>query len=509
MLKFIKNNKLLLATVIVLIIISISIYFIIKKTSDGFVLQDDIDWCKTAQTRYKVNPNVDFGIMKYNDDLINMWNTLDCNNLINMTLQPMPLQPPQTYPTHNYVRGRYFRIEKDTTAVNDSKLLTDTSPNYNKTKAKFLNIGGVLIYDNNGKLINTNPTGGHLLDNNINIDTSPNDRADTVNNCLKIVQYNKNRTLADATRIMPQTDGTLTLYNYLNSMYANITYSSNTLNTYWEYDFGSDVNIAGFEILPRSDRGAITSNFLKVKVFADADTGKTTPLNISDTFNMFPYITRYDTSIPSTFVDTPKENVSYFYIKPLVQLSELQPQPPTTNTIEPTTSTMDPTTQSTMPTTQSTMPTTTIPTTTMPTTTMPTSTMPTTTIPTTTMPTTTMPTTTMPISTMPTTQSTMSSTTKQSSISTMPTSNVPQITTTQLVNVLNNGYGSYLDTDMITSDGISMRNAYKGPSTNIVQTDFSGTSNIYAPYLYYNKGINEQFSGSTHDTGQYNYKIYK
>jgi len=86
MLKFIKNNKLLLATVIVLIIISISIYFIIKKTSDGFVLQDDIDWCKTAQIRYGVIPNVDFGIMKYNYDLINMWNTLDCNNLINMTL---------------------------------------------------------------------------------------------------------------------------------------------------------------------------------------------------------------------------------------------------------------------------------------------------------------------------------------------------------------------------------------------------------------------------------------
>ena len=166
---------------------------------------------------------------------------------------------------------------------------------------------------------------------------------------------------------------------------------------------------------------------------------------------------------------------------------------------------MDPTTQSTMPTTQSTMPTTTIPTTTMPTTTMPTSTMPTTTIPTTTMPTTTMPTTTMPISTMPTTQSTMSSTTKQSSISTMPTSNVPQITTTQLVNVLNNGY----NLNTLTSSGSSMNSSYKTPSTNIVQTDFSGTSNIYSPYLYYNKGINEKFSGLTHDTGQYNYKIYK
>jgi len=340
---------------------------------------------------------------------------------------------------------------------------------------------------------------------------------------------------------MPQTDGTLTLYNYLNSMYANITYSSNTLNTYWEYDFGSDVNIAGFEILPRSENGAICSNFLKVKVFADADTGNTTPLNISDTFNMFPYITRYDTSIPSTFVDTPKENVSYFYIKPLVQpqpptTSTMEPttstMEPTTSTMEPTTSTMEPTTQSTMPTTESTMPTTesTMPTTqsTMPTTesTMPTtqSTMPTTesTMPTTesTMPTTqsTMPTTqsTMPTtqSTMPTTQSTMPTTqstmpTTQSTMpttqSTMPTSNVPQITTKQLVNVLNNGY----NLNTLTSSGASMNSSYKTPSTNIVQTDFSGTSNIYSPYLYYNKGINEKFSGSIHDTGQYNYKIYK
>ena len=98
---------------------------------------------------------------------------------------------------------------------------------------------------------------------------------------------------------------------------------------------------------------------------------------------------------------------------------------------------------------------------------------------------------------MPTTQSTMPTTQ-----STMPT-------TKQLVNVLNSGYGSYLDTDTITSDGISMRNTYKGPSTNIVHSDVSRTSNIYAPYLYYNTGTYETFGSSTYDAGQYNYKIYK
>ena len=34
----------------------------------------------------------------------------------------------------------------------------------------------------------------------------------------------------------------------------------------------------------------------------------------------------------------------------------------------------------------------------------------------------------------------------------------------------------------------------KSPSTNIVQTHFNGTSNVYSPFLYYNKGLNEQFN---------------
>ena len=61
--------------------------------------------------------------------------------------------------------------------------------------------------------------------------------------------------------------------------------------------------------------------------------------------------------------------------------------------------------------------------------------------------------------------------------------------------------------DLLTSQGMSMNSAIKGPSTNIVQTNFSGTSNIYSPYLYYNKGVSEQFSGLPTDTGQ-NYYLY-
>ena len=30
-----------------------------------------------------------------------------------------------------------------------------------------------------------------------------------------------------------------------------------------------------------------------------------------------------------------------------------------------------------------------------------------------------------------------------------------------------------------------------GPSTNIYQKNFSGTSNVYSPYLYYNKNSND------------------
>ena len=43
----------------------------------------------------------------------------------------------------------------------------------------------------------------------------------------------------------------------------------------------------------------------------------------------------------------------------------------------------------------------------------------------------------------------------------------------------------------ISDRGIGLNSDFKTPSTNIYQRNFSGTSNVYSPYLYYNKGSNE------------------
>ena len=76
---------------------------------------------------------------------------------------------------------------------------------------------------------------------------------------------------------------------------------------------------------------------------------------------------------------------------------------------------------------------------------------------------------------------------------------LPQLSPSQTIALLNSG----VNLDTLTSQGIAMNSAYRGPSTNIVQTNFSGTSNIYSPYLYYNKGVSEQFSGLSTDTNQH------
>jgi len=112
-----------------------------------------------------------------------------------------------------------------------------------------------------------------------------------------------------------------------------------------------------------------------------------------------------------------------------------------------------------------TFPTTTIPTTTFPTTTIPTTTIPTTTIPTTTIPTTTIPTTTLPTTTLPTT--TLSSNTTNPSTTNNPSSTLSSNTT-----------------NPSTTNPID--NRIDSSSTNLYQKNFDGTSNVYAPYLYYN-----------------------
>ena len=81
--------------------------------------------------------------------------------------------------------------------------------------------------------------------------------------------------------------------------------------------------------------------------------------------------------------------------------------------------------------------------------------------------------------------------------------NLPKLSPSQIIELLNSG----VNLDTLTSQGIAMNSAYRGPSTNIVQTNFRGTSDIYSPYLYYNKGVNEQFSGLSTDTNQ-NYSSF-
>ena len=43
------------------------------------------------------------------------------------------------------------------------------------------------------------------------------------------------------------------------------------------------------------------------------------------------------------------------------------------------------------------------------------------------------------------------------------------------------------------AEKIGLSSQLRGPATNIVQTNLTGTSNIYSPYLYYNKGSSEKF----------------
>jgi hypothetical protein len=81
---------------------------------------------------------------------------------------------------------------------------------------------------------------------------------------------------------------------------------------------------------------------------------------------------------------------------------------------------------------------------------------------------------------------------------TSTTTTIPQISPSQTLALLNSG----LNMDLLTSEGIGMSSLLKGPATNIVQTNLTGTSNIYSPYLYYNKGLSESFSGNTTDSGK-------
>ena len=76
----------------------------------------------------------------------------------------------------------------------------------------------------------------------------------------------------------------------------------------------------------------------------------------------------------------------------------------------------------------------------------------------------------------------------------------PNISPSQLTNLLNSGanIGDLLlnkrntNDTIVNSRGIHLGNK-TGPSTNIIEINFEGTSNIYSPYLYYNKSTTEKF----------------
>ena len=107
---------------------------------------------------------------------------------------------------------------------------------------------------------------------------------------------------------------------------------------------------------------------------------------------------------------------------------------------------------------------------------------------------------------------------------TLTTSTSPQttqlggLTPEQITALLNSGMNlnSLLsgNPQSVTSQGVNMNSTYKTPNTNIVQTGFSGTSNIFSPYLYYNKnsggaGVkSEMFANVGNMSGKYNVDKY-
>jgi len=66
----------------------------------------------------------------------------------------------------------------------------------------------------------------------------------------------------------------------------------------------------------------------------------------------------------------------------------------------------------------------------------------------------------------------------------------PNILPETMIKLLNSGINMATllsNKNSITKKGIQFDSNIKGPSTNIYQKNFSGTSNVYSPYLYYNK----------------------
>ena len=77
----------------------------------------------------------------------------------------------------------------------------------------------------------------------------------------------------------------------------------------------------------------------------------------------------------------------------------------------------------------------------------------------------------------------------------------PTITPEQLIELINSGIdinrlnpSIYNNGTVLSETGININSQYRGPSTNILQQNYKGTTNVYSPFLYYNKGTTEKFT---------------
>ena len=75
----------------------------------------------------------------------------------------------------------------------------------------------------------------------------------------------------------------------------------------------------------------------------------------------------------------------------------------------------------------------------------------------------------------------------------------PNITPEQLTQLMNSGIDISKLMPSINNNGTvlsdkGINSQYRGPSTNILQKNYKGATNVYSPFLYYNKGTSEKFS---------------
>ena len=77
----------------------------------------------------------------------------------------------------------------------------------------------------------------------------------------------------------------------------------------------------------------------------------------------------------------------------------------------------------------------------------------------------------------------------------------PNIKPDQLTQLMNSGIDISKLMPSINNNGTvlsdkGINSQYRGPSTNILQKNYKGATNVYSPFLYYNKGTTEKFTST-------------